>query len=253
MATHETFVFVVLLGVAMASGCAAEDPPTGPPTPPPDTTSTGPGTPTGTGGQGGMGEGGMGGAGGAEPEPVICMGDFAYRADAMIFVDPTPAALAAAIAEHVGEEDHPLTLVLRSADAGATLGASFAIEAGPAYHFLPPLTPPFTDAMVEEGGTFHTITPATEAFARIRHDEGALDLSLVDVTVNATTELDCGLAQVTLEATIPASFRDETIVGSAGPSTIGELAGGNDGDDIPVAATFTGTSVSFDFDSLDSP
>lgn len=250
MASHDALAFATLMGLVMASACVAEDAPTGPPAPPPDTTSTGPGTPAGTGGQGGMGEGGMGGTGGEEPEPETCMGDFAYRADGMSFVDPTPSALAAAIAEHVDENDHPLTLVLRSNDTGATVGASFALEAGTAYEFLPPLAPTFTDAMVE-GGLFYSMAPAAEAFARIRHDDGVLDLTLVNLDVDATTELDCGLAQVTLEASIPAALRSQTLVGSAGSSTIGELAGGDEGDDIAFAATFTGTSVSFDFDSLD--
>ncbi|MEQ9321069.1 MAG: hypothetical protein RIF41_18040 [Polyangiaceae bacterium] len=253
MATKETLAFVTFLGLTMASACAAEDPPTGPPVAPPDTTSTGPTTPTGTGGEGGMGEGGsMGGAGGSEPEPVTCMGDFAYRADGMSFAAPTPTALADALAEHIGDDDHPITVVLRSADAGATVGASFALDGGTAYQFPAPLTPTFTDAMVE-GGLFYTMAPAAQAFARIRHDDGVLDLGLVDVDLDATTERDCGLAQVSLEATIPASLRSETIVGSAGSATIGELAGGNDNDDIPIAANFTGTSVSFDFDSLDQP
>jgi hypothetical protein len=233
----------ILTCVGGLAACAAEDPPTGPPMADPGTSGSGAGTPTGAAG------GGMG-AGGSAPETASCVGDVAFRADEMTFVDPTPAALADALNEHIGADDHPLTLVLRNGDGEATIGASFALETGNAYKFIPPLSPAFTAAAVEQS-TFFTMAPATEAFARIRHDEGVLDPGLVDVDVDATTELDCGLATVTIEATIPASSRTETIVGSAGPLTLGELAGGSDTEDIPVTATFAGTSISFDFDSLD--
>jgi len=242
---------LALLGLVLCAACAAEDPPHGIPAPAnPGGGGSGAGTPTGTTtGQGGMGEGGMGGAGGAEPENPACVGDFAFRADAMTFVDPTPTDLASALNEHIGPEDHPITLVLRSSSDAPVLGTSFAMEAGPAWKFLPPLTPTFTEAMVESG-SFKSMAPAAEGFVRIRHDEGVLDLAIVDVQVDALTELDCGLAEVTLDATIPAALRDETMVGSQGETTLGELAGGDDGD-IPVTATFTGTSISFDFDSLE--
>jgi hypothetical protein len=234
-------------------GCGAEDRGAGAnPIDPSGPGATGTSTASTGGGGGESGTGGAGGEEGIPPADTACLGEFAFRAVGMTFALPTPKDLGVAFGELAYDTgEHPIAVVLRSGDATQmTVAASATMENEDGTHsFVTDLAPTFIEAVVAQG-SFDTAMAQPLGYLRLRHLDGFLDLELANIDVHAATAASCGHALVTLDASIPAAERDEPLTLESGETTVGELAGGDAQEDVPLRAVFAAESINFDFASL---
>jgi hypothetical protein len=197
----------------------------------------------------------------------MCDGDYAFGAtSSLVFLDPTPPALASALASIDGETD-PISLVLQLR-GDALVGALSATtrERSGQEIFLPdhaPALAPLVAAFGSPPGVTSS-DPQSAALLHFEDEAGSVDIQLQHIVWRATQGATCAEMSVTLQAVIPSSQFSIVLHLAAGDQTVGELMDGSGANPGPppiagptptpipveIAATFQGLPLDFDFSTL---
>jgi len=206
---------------------------------------------------------------GAEAQSAVwnCDGEYAFGATSeLAFLDPTPPALGSALTTIEGAT-HPISLVLHMNAGSLTAALSATIEGGNSKdRFLPSDVPPLAPAVPAFGSPpgVTTVDPQPNAVLLFWDEAGPVDVQIEHVVWRATQGSSCADMGVSFQAVIPTSQNSIVLHLPAGDQTIGELIrasgsgprvtpiGAPAPTPIPVeiAATFQGTPLDFDFDTL---
>jgi hypothetical protein len=224
----------------------------------------------GTGGGEGTDGGSPSDAGGEDVAPAIwiCDGDYAFGADSSLaFTDPTPPALASALASLDGAT-YPIALVLHLVDGDLIGAISATADDGSGQEMFWPSDVPLEPVVAAFGSPpgVTSVVAQQDATFHFEDEAGGVDIEVEHVVWRATQGSSCADMTVSLQAVIPTSQLSVVLHLPDGDQTIGELVapsgsgsqpsvppiGGPSPTSTPVeiAATFKGVPLSFGFDAL---
>lgn len=273
------------LSLAVIGGCGGEDAAVG--LPDDDGTGVTPGDANGAGAGGHGGAGGSGNTGGAgggdidagldgaiddagdvDPDAPIeypvsdtaCERDVAFRANSVVFIPPTAPAFAREVGAFLADFDSgldennrqpPFILAVRGSKGADADGAISVAEGNYEFSSHVPKPTPAKVSLLQ--GRFDSEEQAKGVLS-VMHDQGTVDINLVNLRFSAFTQSDCQQVVATVDATLPAGEGGKAIWSGSDRLSLGELAEMGDKPDnyqnVSLRFVLIGDATSFDFTSF---
>lgn len=197
-------------------------------------------------GAGATGAGAAGGGGSVS----ACAGNRAFGVVSGVFVEPTPAELAARLSQE-SYDVSPVSLVL-FASTEATLAVSYTVGKGRGRAWPASRRPTPAAAWVGAQG-FGSSAAEEEGWMLVEGAAGQREIRLRNVRVTATTDADCATGTATLVAVVPGEW--SRVLNEVAPGSVSEEARDRGGraPDVTLSAELSFEAVEFDFGGAPSP
>lgn len=184
------------------------------------------------------------GATGGGGSVSACTGNRAFGVVSGVFVEPTPAELAARLSQE-SYEVSPVSLVL-FAGTEATLAVSYTVGKGRGRAWPASRQPTPSAAWVGAQG-FGSSAAEEEGWMLVEGAAGQREIRLRNVRVTATTDADCATGTATLVAIVPGEW--SRVLNEVAPGSVSEEARDRGGraPDVTLSAELSFEAVEFEF------
>lgn len=201
------------------------------------------------GGSNATGSAGAAGAGatGGEDAVSACAGNRAFAAVSGVFLDPTPAQLAARLSA-TSYAESPISFVLfaDNASSDVALAVSYTVGRSGARRWPASHKPSHAPAWLEGRG-FGSTAAAENGWMLVADAPVTREVRLRNVRVAATTDAECTRGTATLVAVVPGEW--SKVLNDIAPGTVPDAATDRGGraPDVTISAEFGFELVEFEF------
>ncbi len=184
---------------------------------------------------------------GGEDAVSACVGERAFSAVSGVFLDPTPAELAAHLSA-TSYAESPISFVLFADGAGSdvALAVSYTVGKGGARTWPVSRKPNRAPAWLE-GPRFGSAAAAEAGWMLVPGARASREIRLRNVRVTATTDAECTRGTATLVAVVPGEW--SKVLNDIVPGTVPDAASDRVGraPDVTISAEFGFELVEFEF------